>query len=664
MADAAIPEGFEPEPSGASAHPDVPEGFVAESPKGTDLPGSFADNPTFTQRLKRIGKAVTPAAVGTAIPIAAGYGLATAAGNPEAAPALTSGLRIAGNTIGGALAPYAEWASQKLMGENPSTPSAGDVIKSTVMNGAFTALGEGGAVATKAAQGADAEQVRSALANVQPSQRTVANVRKIRQGIRDQAATSAQEAEKVSAQDLRNRDFWKAHGLNDQQIDQVVQSPELQKQLGESIAAGGRYKQAFQDTLDHTRMTFDARYKPLLPNQSVDTSTLSEAMTKAAGGADSPKLKAWLLSESQNLQQSDSLQGLIPADQLAGMSPEERADWQAAMKNWPGGENGRTPEQLQGLRTDLRKQLSGNASNTDLQIRNQITKQLTDGIHSTQTPEQVGAFDALDQEYGRFQDVINKLDPRSEKYGAAVADAIFDPAAKDPETAMNFIRLAQNADDALGAADQGKTVMSNLREAFLNKALQETRVPGKPMDELKTLRKLQDQWGGDKNTRAVMGAMFGKDSPLADPAQFTKVVEAAAEPEKTIKLAAAGTPHNILNSPYFQGVIAFGLGAGAMGVKPGGLFQSLTGEKGPEQQMLAITSIMAGPWLIGKVIRSGNSPLQKAMVSYLTNPNAATAVRYASQLTGGLAGVMSQGGPAMPSPADVASSAVGSAPTP
>ena len=228
------------------------------------------------------------------------------------------------------------------------------------------------------------------------------------------------------------------------------------------------------------------------------------------------------------------------------------------------------------------------------------------------------------------------MDPRSEKYGQQVANALFDPAvkgSKDSEMAVNFINMAQQAE----AARPGE-VMPQLREAFMNKALQAARVPGKPMDELSALRKLQDQWGGDKNARAVMGAMFGKDSPLADPATFSKIVEAAGNPEKTIKLTAAGTPHNILNSAYFQGLIAFGIGAQMMGVKPHGLFQAINGSQGPGQQALAVASLIAGPWMIGKVLKSGNNPLQKAMVGYLTNPNSATAVRYASQLTGGLGG--------------------------
>ena len=300
MADAA-PDDFTPDTHAAADTDFTPD-------KGTDLPGSVFDKPTITQRLSRIGKAVTPAAVGTALPIAAGYGLATVAGQPEEGGLLTSGLRIAGNTVGGALAPYAEWASQKLMGENPAAPSKGDVIKSTIMNGAFTALGEGGAAATKAAQGADVEQVRGALSSTPSSQRTVANVRKIRQGIRDQATSQAAETAKVSEQDLRNRDFWKQQGLNDQQIDSVMQSPDLQHQLASNIEAGNRYKQAYQTTLDHTRETFHDRYTAILgpeANVAVPTDQLGKSIMQIvkAGGEHglSPSFKGFLTRKAGEL---------------------------------------------------------------------------------------------------------------------------------------------------------------------------------------------------------------------------------------------------------------------------------------------------------------------------------------------------------------------------
>jgi hypothetical protein len=629
-----------------------------------DVPGSVFDNPTAGERLKRIGKAIAAPAAG----------MATAVGGAEVGGAV-GGIpgAIAGGVIGGAAQPFVEAGTQHAVTGQPyQGPSAGDVAKSAIINGIFTGVGKLGEAAVKFGKTEDA--VRNELTKLPAAERTMGKVKQIREALKMQASGAAAETAKATAQDLRNRDFWKAHGLDDHQIDSVMENPTLRDQLAQSIEAGGRYKQAFQSTLDATRQDFHNRYQPLLPDVPVESKTLGEQMVSMAQGADSPKLKKWLTEEGQKLSTGpDPLQGLIPADELATMTPKQRQGYLDALGKGKSGADRlsskatnrpqaapvaepaitRTPEQLQGVRTDLRKQLSGNASNTDLRIRGQIHDQLTKALQEPMSPEQRGAFNGLDAEYGRFQDVIDKLDPRSEKYGQQVANALFDPMVKDPEMATNFIRMAEEADKVHGSS----SIMGNLREAFLSKALERTHVPGQPFEELKALRKLQDQWGGNKASRVVMGEMFGKDSPLADPATFTKVVEAANDPAP-LKLASKNPQviRSILSSPYFQGAIAYNMIAMAAGNKGGSPIMGIMNPKSPEQFAEALVGLGLGSVGIGLAIRTGNASLSRALVKTINNPSAPNVARYLTEFLGSGASAMATGSH-MPTPEETAAGA-------
>ena len=629
---------------------------------GTDLPGSVFDRPTVGQRLKRIGSAIAPAVVGTAFPVGTGIAVGALLG-PEASEPVAGATRVAAQALAGAIAPYAEYGTEKLLGEQPQAPTIStmrdlmhDSIKSAVWNGALAGIGEAGAAAAKWGQTEDA--VRAELAKLPKSQQTVSKIKQIRQGL---------------AQLARNRNFWQGLGLSDPQIDEVIKTPELQQSLARSIEQANKTKQAYSAVLDYARSDFHSRYDQLLGNAAkapVPTPLLGQSIKKVLGQLNerelTPSFGAFLARKVEELAGPKDIGELSDRDAIilaygpeyaqlsekanaADMGNQARILLQASMQKGFGGPIGgklarraHTISDLRDIRTELRENLPSNPTNLDKgvyqTVKSQIDAMEEQELHKAgATPDQIAGLKALDQEYGRFADTVRATDPRSAKYGQQVANLLYDPMAKNPGIAMNLISIAQKADRV------NPGVMNDLRDSFVSKALAEARQPGQPFEELKYLRKLQNQWGGDPEARSVMGAMFGKDSPLADPAAFTKVVEAGSDPVQFAhEFAQHPSARHSLSSPYIQAMVLYGVGASAMlaGGAKGGLWGAMTGQKGSGAQILAIGSLLAGPPLIGWVIRSGNSPLQRAMVGFLTNPNASTAIRYAGKLSGAMTGAL------------------------
>jgi hypothetical protein len=629
-------------------HRAVPASDLPESPSVMDAP------PTVKQRIGSAVKAVAPVVAGAGTALTGARVGGELLGPPGA---------IGGAVVGGLAAPFVQRGTQAAVTGQPyQGPSRSEVMKSAITNAAFTSAGEIGAAVIGKAQVGD--EVRGELMKLPQAERTTAKVKQIQTAIEKRAASTATEATKVSGQNLRNRDFWKAHGLDDGQIDEVLKSPDLQAQLAQSIEAGNKFKAAYQATKDHVVADFhDNRYGPLFKRveaTKMDTAPLGKTMLDSAQGIEqhelSPAFKGWLLRKGAQLDPTTNASNVVASKGIElpdgsmyvpGKATTAPELGNTASKMGAKAEGPMTSEQLQTLRTELHEQVPRGATPLDKKAAKQINDQLTTMIKEPMSPEDRAGLDAIDADYGRYRSAIDTLDPRQEKYAQNVANALFDPIAKDPEMAMNFMSMAKAAEQA-----QPGKVMPQLREAFMNKALAEAHKPGEPFEELKGLRKLQDQFGGDKNSRAVMGEMFGKDSPLASPATFTKVVEAANNPEP-LALAAKtpGWGRTVMSSPYFQGMITFGVLAGLSGTKGGGVFASLTGQKGPEAQALAITAMLVGPPAIGWVIKSGNSPLQRAMVAYVSNPNAANTVRYLGQFVGASGSAMS-----LPSPEEAAAS--------
>lgn len=627
---------------------------VEADPLADAKPSVFDPKPSLGQKFKQIGKAIAAPAAGAGTAIE-GAEIGGALGGPPGA--------IAGAAIGGLAAPVVEHATQSAVTGQPYQPvSRNEVIKSAVTNAAFTGVGEVGGALTRRAQVGDA--VREELQKLPQAQRTTGKIKQIREAIQKRFETAAGETAKVSEQDLRNRAFWKAHGLNDEQIDSVIKSPDLQAQLAQSIKAGGEYKNAFQAVLDNQRTDFAKRFDTAyggLENAPMPMSPVGNAIQRVYDSLGterqlSPGLKKYLDSKLAEFGSSEEVAPEVSSSKTSAATNEQIQKLNQRLKAERKGEVAApkatlTAHELRDFVTELNEHLPRGASQIDKMAVQQVegvAEQLFDrGLKEAGAkPEQLAAFDAVRSDYRRFMNTVRELDPRSADYGKQVGDLLFDPMAKESEVALNFMNMAKAAE----AARPGQ-VMPQLREAFLQKALAESRVGGQPMDELKMLQKLQKTWGTDKNTRAVMGEMFGKDSPLADPATFTKVVDASNHPEN-LKLAAAqpGFTRSVLSSKYFQAMISAALAETMMGLKPTSFFQGLTGQKGPEVQTIAILSALAGPKVIDFMVKSGNSPLQRAAVAFLTNPNADSAAKWAGMLAGGVGTAMN----GLPTPEETA----------
>lgn len=578
----------------------------------------FSREPTTGEQLKSDVKTGVKLATGIGVPLAAGALL-----GPEASALARIGMQA----LAGAITPFAEYGVAKLMGEQPELPGVRDALSSAAWNAGATSLGEG--ISTLAG---GASAVRPEM-EAFPGPQSRATVR----------------------QAMRNRDFLKQIGLNDAQIDDVLKSPDMQTRLAEQIRAGQQYKSAYQNIKNYSRGMFSGQYTGILGSApgKVDVGDVGSLFEQLAMGQGqhqlTPAFREWLIEKADELSVPASLnvdspegvervQNILRGDgwtakNLRDYTPQEQLlEAQNLVKARPPTEM--NAEELQHLRTELDENVPSGATNLDKSASAEIRQALTGKIKGQLSPAAGKALDALDAEYGRYMDVLDRLNPQDQRYGEQVANAIFDPMIKNPGDALKFVDLAQQAEQS-----RPGEVMPQLREAFVNKVMSEARTPGAPMEELRALRKLQTTWGTDKNARAVLSGIFGKDFPLADPVTFTKVLGIADNPRAVID--AVGKPsvmRSVLSSPYMQAYATSGVLATLSGVQGGSLWMSMTGQKGPQAQMTALASLLIGPAVFGKVLGSGNAGLQRAMVGFMTNPNARTMIRYMGAFTGATAG--------------------------
>jgi Transglycosylase SLT domain len=569
--------------------------------------GSVFSRPETTgEKLKSAGKTAVELGVGVGLPLAA-----SAVVGPEAAIP----VKIGAQALAGAATPYAEAGTAKLMGDEPGMPGWRDALHSAAWNAGLTSVGEG--IST----------LVGGAAAVRP----------------ELEAFPGPQSRATIKQSMRNRDFFKRMGLNDAQIDDIIKKPDLQAELARQIQSGQKYKQAFQSVLKHTRGTFAGQYNAILGTgkelPAEDIGQMMEGLAQGKGQHEiTPALRAFLQRKGLELTRAGETTGPsvggVPWKQLPEKFKEQLRT-QGVAQGISAPSSNLSLQDLQGLRTELRENVPASATPLDKQVVRQINEAISTKMKSGMTASQAKALDATDADYGRFMDMVEKLDPRSERYGEQVANAMFDPMVKNPGDALKFVDLAQMAEQAR----PGK-VMPQLREAFLNKIMSEARTPGEPIEELRALRKIQNTWGTDKNARTVMSGIFGKDSPLADPAAFAKVLGTADNPRSIIDAIGQkpGRMHSILSSPYMQAYATAGFLMSASGIQGGGLWSSLMGQKGPQAQVLAALSMALGPAVIGKVITGGNATLQRAMVGAMTNPNAKSVSHYLGALSGATAG--------------------------
>jgi hypothetical protein len=297
-----------------------------------------------------------------------------------------------------------------------------------------------------------------------------------------------------------------------------------------------------------------------------------------------------------------------------------------------------TPAQAQTLRTELRENIPSNPTNLDKKVANELNQKLTDTIHESMKPEQRAAFDALDAEYGRFQDTIKKLDPRSGKFGSQISDLLFDKQLSNPEQAVNFVRMAQAAEQA-----HPGEVMPQLRASFMDHVLSETKqaAQGRPVEEMRLIQNLQKQWGGDKNARAVMGAVFGADSPMANMTTASKVLGSLANPDA---VAAKGA-HTVL-SDLAKGVtshnfiVRLALFYGTYRAIAGGTGSPWKDLGDPEKMIPPLMAMMVGGKMADFALGAADTQIQKAYVDFLLNPNSKSLSNVTSVL-GGIGGAAS-----------------------
>jgi hypothetical protein len=552
----------------------------APDPPGTSIPGSVFDRPTLGQRLLRGAKAVAPAVAGMAVPIAAGL----------ATDGLSVPAQVAVQGAAGAVSPYVEAGVAKVMGEHPEAPS----LKQVVSSAAFNAGASLAAPALRALGAGKGAEVADQISELPPEAQTPANIK----------------------QAMRNRDFWKQMGLNDQQIDDAIHNTALQSHVAQSIKAGEDARGAFQKIVDTTRESFHNRYDAVIGKFAKVHATPAETADLRKTIADQLEV---LAQRSGDITSNAKMYSGIPlqsVEKLGGM------EWSPSV------------ERLRDIRTQLRVMRQAAGANNALKAGlNQIEEQIDATLDKTleragATPEEIAARHAIDADYGRFMDTLDTLDPRSEKFGENVNKALWGAMGKNPDNAAHLIEMAQAAEQA-----HPGQVMPQLRESFLQHALESSRIEaqGRPVEEMKALQKLQQQWGGSKGLRVVLNTMF-PDSPLKNPTTLAQVLGALGNADATAAKVAKGV------NPF--GVPSWLLRLGTAYALYSGLTGSLKSpwsdmHQDPVRFLAGMTAMYLTLGTAAKIYSSGDMALQRAYTKFLTNPDLDTFKKVATVIGAG-----------------------------
>ena len=216
--------------------------------------------------------------------------------------------------------------------------------------------------------------------------------------------------------------------------------------------------------------------------------------------------------------------------------------------------------------------------------------------------EQIGRIHGIDADYGHFMDTIRTIDPRSERLGQSVNDALWNPMLANPDQAANLIRYAKQA-NALNP-----DVMPQLRESFLNKAVEQARTGNAPLSEMKAIQTLQSKWGEKGGTQVVLNELF-PNSPLNNPKTLAKVL--AAPPLDPQKLGwAQNMTQRAASAPYLlrMGVLYGLAGGGIMAIT-----------RDPQKAAIAIAGL-AGLQIGGKLLARMGRAGQEAYVNFRISP--------------------------------------------
>jgi hypothetical protein len=287
-----------------------------------------------------------------------------------------------------------------------------------------------------------------------------------------------------------------------------------------------------------------------------------------------------------------------------------------------------TVQEARDLNTELRENVPGQATNLDKkaagQLNDLIKGKYEQGIRDAGgTSEQIGALRGIDEDYGRFQEMLKTLDPRDEKYGSKVADALFDPMTKNPAAGSEFISMAK-------AAEKGNPgTMDKLREAFNTRALEKSSRGAAPVDQMEILQTLQKQWG-ENGSRSVLAGLFGKNSPWADPVLFSKTLAVPVDEAKLTGLAA--TMKKAASAPYMLRAAVL------VGASGGSMFAMYQHPDRIPEILGAMAGLAVGARLMGRMDIAG----QRAYVNWRLNPGSPENFKTFMRVSGAMIGATAE----------------------
>jgi hypothetical protein len=600
---APVPVGDLPDEHRFVSADDLPPSVM----NGPDTPTSASELPA---RLKSLGKKAAQFGAGVALPV--GAAIATEGASLP--------IQAGAQALAGAAQPFAEAGVSKLMGGNPAMPGLKDAAKSAAFNAGLFLIGK---IPTAGKASAVAGQIRALPEEAQ----TVGNVK----------------------QAMRNRDFWIKGGATPEQADQIVTMPatDLEALTTRNVKAGQDFKGAFQAVLDHQRGDFKARYDAVLGEHGeakMDAAPIGQQFEQFGKGDGqhelTPTFRGFLQRKGLELTKAGETAG----PSVGGVAWKDLPQKLKDQIKGQGGSQGIVPptgemsvSEMRALRTELRENVPSNPSNLDKQAANQLNTQLTQTIdaklaESGAKPEQIAAMHSLDEEYGRFQDTIRKLDPRSGKFGSQIADLLFDKQLKNPEQAVNFVRMAQAAE----TANPGE-VMPQLRTALREKILAETKqqAQGRPVEEMRLIQNMQKQWGGDKNAQAVMGAVFGADSPMANMTTASRVLGTLANPDAAASKASTSILGDLTKGVMSHNMLLkLAMAYGTYRAVAGGTGSPWKDLSDPAKMIPPLMAIFLGGKMADFALGAADTQIQKTYVNFLLEPNAKTVSNFANVLGG------------------------------
>jgi hypothetical protein len=575
-------------------------------------------------RLKRLGQTIgrydptNPANVGRVAPIAAGAATGAAT---LLAPEMSAPLEVGISAAAGAATPYTEWLASKAVGGKPAAPSWRDAARGAILNSLFT-----GAAQSSKLVGTGAREVAPEMAQLPEELRTPAAIK---------AA-------------VRNREFLRRLGMNDEQISEALKNPaDIAEALRRSVDQGQRVADTFKNTVADERARFNEHYADAYGEQAnalVDPKAIGQQILNIAEGQGqhelTPTYRNFLLRKGNQLL-GDEPRVVPSPGQVVGKGPQYRGmdisepgmkaqilaqqkgvtdtaelakirdEARAAAK----AREGQPPEfnvpDARELRTELRENVPATPTNLDRKAAHDlnalVTQHYEDALRGAgASEEQLGRLNGIDADYKRFQQTIQKLRPGSKEFGEQTADAFFQTAKQNPTLALNFVRMAQDAG-----------TLPEFRESFLKQITQELRAASRgPLTQEEILRKLQTEWRGTEDGKAVLEGVFGKDSPMASPVEFSKVMGSANNPEARKNAIATisryvRSPEFIVRLAGFYATYSLFLG------HPGSPWSDYRRDPAGSLEALAETTLtMAG---ISKVMSHLAPPMQKTFVNWVTN---------------------------------------------